>query len=410
MSKGSKGKRKSPAGAGFSDHSAPHPPQLPLEPSVSGRTARERPTWFESAIATVLDRAPVVLDATGPRDLDQLTSDLVGQALTEALRHATSGLWFDWWFTELVDAAETQVRNGAEHGGWQAPLRLLHGLTTIGSPALGQAAIAATKRLQRVVGKDAAPWLKQLRQLTADGDVVRLRDAYGTRFAVIAGFSFGGHDRSVFLFDIETSFIVSPATAGVCDDVEQAAAMWRDRVGVSARDAVPQPVGTSDELLCLAHLTLEEPMLPEQPEPSVLGNWFRIERRRIALADALRRGDTPLPRATSLYVDLDVTAIVDQFSAWHGELHGARPNPEAVEAMAYEWVEGAIPETWYSVSPTRIGHQLALIGDWIPDDPITREVTALLPRWVGWLAERADLAGPLRDRVAAAVVAGPEHS
>jgi hypothetical protein len=61
-------------------------------------------------------------------------------ALTEG------GLWFEWWFEELVQAAADRVKAGAAgDGGWQAPWRLLHGLAAIGSPALRTAAMQAAK-------------------------------------------------------------------------------------------------------------------------------------------------------------------------------------------------------------------------------------------------------------------------
>jgi hypothetical protein len=68
--------------------------------------------------------------------------------------------------------------------------------------------------------------------------------------------------------------------------------------------------------------------------------------------------------------------------------HGAEPDREPAEAVAYEWMSGVIPETRFSVSPGRLHHQCELISDWV-DDELTRVAIALLPDWVTWLAERA---------------------
>ena len=65
-------------------------------------------------------------------------------------------------------------------------------------------------------------------------------------------------------------------------------------------------------------------------------------------------------------------------------------------------MSGVIPETWFSVSPARLHHQCELISDWI-DDEVTRTAIALLPDWVDWLAERADLAEPFRTQLADAL-------
>ena len=62
-----------------------------------------------------------------------------------------------------------------------------------------------------------------------------------------------------------------------------------------------------------------------------------------------------------------------------------------VDALAGEWMEGALPETWFSASPARIRFQRQVIADWHPNDPVTRGVIALLPEWVRWLGERVGL-------------------
>lgn len=85
-------------------------------------------------------------------------------------------------------------------------------------------------------------WLELLPDIKATGDVRVMRDAYGTRFGVIAGFSYpGGVDPSVYLFDIDASGLIGLAGAGVFDDVAQAAAAWREEVGVSAEGLTPVP-------------------------------------------------------------------------------------------------------------------------------------------------------------------------
>lgn len=104
----------------------------------------------------------------------------------------------------------------------------------------------------------------------------------------------------------------------------------------------------------------------------------------------------PLPAAESLYHGVDTTAMTEQFTAWHMDTRGTQPDPEAVDALAAEWMEGALPETWYAVSPRRVEFQLGLIGDWIPEHPVTTAVTALMPEWVHWLGERTGLPEHLR--------------
>jgi hypothetical protein len=188
----------------------------------------------------------------------------------------------------------------------------------------------------------------------------------------------------VFLFDIDASGYVRLAGAGVYDDLDQAAAAWCARTGGQER---PQLVTDPQQLLCLVHCDIGDDIVMGDESRPVLDNWFRAQRRIHDLAEALRQKGMPLPAAESLYHDLDTTPMVEQFSDWYATNRGTRPDPEAVDALADEWMSGTLPETWFSVSPRRVEYQLELINDWIPD-AVTIEVKALLPEWVRWLSER----------------------
>jgi hypothetical protein len=365
-----------------------------------------RAPWFDPAITAVLDQTHVVLEAQHPRALERLTSQLIGAQLHLVLVAEKTGLWFDRWFIELVSATESRVREQADGGAWEAPLRLLHGLAAIGTPGAAQTALAAANRLRKLIGRvpgqDPGPrWPLDVRRLRADGDVVRLRDVWGTRYAVIAGFSYGGGNRSVFLFDVDTDFYNIVVSAGDFDDTEQAAAAWQHRVGDAAADARVQPVDHVDQLDCLVHLDMDEAALPAIPDRSVTDNWFVAQRRLAELRTALHRSGTPPIVATSLY-KVDTDPAVDEFAQWYHGRHGTEPDREAAEALADEWMSGVIPETRFSVSPSRLHHQCELISDWADDDLI-RVAIALLPEWVNWLADRGEYAEPLRALLADAL-------
>ncbi|MGH3767921.1 MAG: hypothetical protein ACRDS0_20225 [Pseudonocardiaceae bacterium] len=374
---------------------------------------RQRPEWFDPSIKTVLDGADVVMAARGPRELEQLTAELVGAELHRAVHGEGKGLWFDWWFEELAAAAAARIREevGSRDGGWVPPWRLLHGLTSIGSPALQSVARTAVRRVSKELRGDPAlrrqpDWLRLLAKVTATGEVWEMRDAYGARIALIAGFSYPrGVDRSVFLFDIDACGFVEIAHAGVFDDVAQAATAWRALVGDTAQSARPERVETAERLRCLAHYESGEEILRGTESRTVLDNWFRARRRVRDLAEALRKRGLSLPMARSLYDDLDTDPMAQAFTSWHAQRHGTEPDPEAVDALALEWMEGALPDTWHATSPHRVDFQLALINDWMPDDPITVAMKALLPDWVRWHGEQADLPEHLIDR-AVAVAAG----
>lgn len=366
-------------------------------PSRSPRASLERllgpparPDWFDPAIKTVLDGAEVLDSARGPRELEQLTAELLGGQLYRAVHGDNDGLRLDWWLEELVAAAASRAREESE----EAAYLLLHGLASIATPGLASVAVAQRDQLRRSMGGHGLPaWLAGMPKIAATGEVHRIRDAYGTRFAVIAGFSYpGGTEPSVFLFDIDASGFVKLVDAGVYDDLDQAASAWRASLGeAAAGQASPRPVTEPDQLLCLVHCDIGDEMVMGDESRVVLDNWFRAQRRICDLDDALRRKGLPLPMHESLYHDLDTSPMVEQFSDWHAANEGTQPDREAVDALAAEWTEGALPETWFSVSPRRVEFQRQLIGDWLPDHAVTIEVKALLPLWVRWLTERADV-------------------
>ncbi|MEO7196728.1 MAG: hypothetical protein ABIZ05_18220 [Pseudonocardiaceae bacterium] len=374
---------------------------------------RRRPVWFDSSIKAVLDRADVVMAARGPRELEQATAELLGAELHRILREEREGMWFSWWFEELTETAAARIREeaGSGDGAWEPWWRLLHGFTSIGSPALRSVAQSALRRTKKELGSDAAmrrqpDWLRRLARITATGEVWEMRDAYGARIALIAGFSYpDGVDRSVFLFDIDACGFIEIVHAGVFDDVAQAATAWRALVGDTAESAQPERVRTAERLVCLLHSDHGEDTLRGTESRTMMDNWFRARRRIHDLADALRKRGVSLPEARSLYHDLDTDPMAAAFTGWHVRRHGIEPDPEAVDALAREWMEGTLPDTWHSASPHRVQFQLTLINDWIPDDPITIAAKALLPEWVRWHGEQAGLTEHLVNR-AVAVAAG----
>jgi len=351
--------------------------------------------------------------ARGPRELEQVTAELLGAELHRVLREEREGLWFTWWLQEFVEAATARIRKELDSRGsaWEAPWRLLHGLASIGPPTLQASVQSALDRTRKALRKDATArqqpkWLRQLAGITATGEMWEMRDAYGTRIALIVGFSYPqGVDPSVFLFDVDTCGFVEIVNAGVFDDVTQAAAAWRAHVGEAATQARPGRVETTERLRWLVHCEIGGDQFHGSESRAVLDNWFRTRRRIHDLTDALRRRGMSLPEAGSLYHGLDTAPMAEAFAAWYLGRHGGEPDPEVVDALAAEWMEGTLPDTWYCVSPHRVAFQLTLINDWIPDDPITVAAKALLPEWVRWHGEKAGLPEHLVER-AVAVAAG----
>jgi hypothetical protein len=366
--------------------------------------SRDQPAWFEPSVKNVLDAAETLQAARGPRELDQLTAELVGAELERALRDEREGLRFSSWLAELVAAAAARTQADDRHA-----FLLLHGLASVATPGIASASLAAVKKAPKNLRND--PALRRfLDPPTATGDVFRMRDAYGTRFGVIATFTHvAAKEEVAYLFDIDASGFVSLAGAGVFDGVDQAAAAWRGTVGDAAADVPLDSVDDAGDLMCLVHCDVGDEFIMGHETREVLDNWFRAQRRIHDLAQVLRKRGTPLPEPMSLYrgIDADIDLMAAEFAAWFTAQHGGPPDADAAEAIADQWIEGALPETWYAVSPQRVEFQLGLISDWIPDDPTTHAAEELLPEWVRWLGERSGQPAAFVERSVAAALSRP---
>jgi len=374
---------------------------------------RQRPGWFDESLAALLDGASVLMTASSPRELEDATAQLLGAEQYRRLELHESGLWFDWWFTEIADAAVARGLDAVANGDpdvWQPCLWLLHAMTALGSPTLAGTAHARLGRLTRSLPRDQAAaqprWLHLLAKITATGQLWQMHDRYGGRIAIIAGFTYpGGVDPSVFLFDIDACGFTKLAGAGTFDDLEQAATAWRASVGQDADGAAPRPVHAPQTLHALLYWNEgKETLRGDEPRP-VMDNWFRACRRLHELAQTLRKRRTPLPAWRSLYQDVQAEPAIEAFTTWHTQRHGHPPDPDATAALAYQWLEGTLPGTERVVAPARIRYIRTLINDWIPDDPVTIGAKTLLPDWVRWNGEQDNLPAKLLDPAIATATA-----
>ena len=373
---------------------------------------RERPAWFSPSIGRMLRQQDAVMAATGPRELEQAVAELTGAEVYWALNEARSGLWFEWWFEDLVRAAADHVKAEAagESGGWQSPWRLLHGLAAIGSPALRSAAMQAVKDACRALTprqSAAAPdWLGLCPDGSVTGGVWAMRDDYRTRFAVLAECGYpGGVDPHVFLLDIDACVAVTPVHAAVFDSLDQAVAAWRESKGDTAGTAVPKPVADYSQLGFLVHCDVSPngPFRGDEPR-GYADNLFRANRRTHDIADAMATRGHRWPSESGLHHGRTVAAeaMAEAFGDWHERLHGRELSSEVIRWLAGDWVLGTLPGYENAVSPHRVRALLAYMDDdWLPEEPATAAAYELLPEWVRWNGEQAGVPRPLIERSAA---------
>jgi hypothetical protein len=384
-----KNKKKSPARQGG------RPPGAPA-----------RPAWFKVAINSVLEGAEALVTAEGPREIEETTAALLGAELDLVVQNKNTGLFFDDWFEDLVATATAQIKASSLVGddSGERPWRLLQGLSSLTSSEVRQTVRIALRRAGKWRrGKSESPWVGQLGSIAAVGDVWELRDAYGTRFGMVANFAYPeGLDPTVFLWDVDASGFIALGPAGVYDGVEQAADAWREMVGDTAANAELQQVeGHSVGLSALAHCGRLPRYVMGNESRTTFDNWFRARRRIADLDEALHLRGRSLVDPESLFAEPEDEDMATQFADWYHLHFGAKPRLDAVEELATEWMESLLPETWFSVSPLRINHFLGLLSDWLPEDSLTVEAKLLLPKWAQWLGETSGLPSELVERVVA---------
>jgi hypothetical protein len=361
------------------------------------------PPWWTPSFDRVIAASAGLLAAQGPQALEQATAELVGAELYRVVHEEKTGFRLDVWGMDLVDHAVKRMIDAAGQGddAWRGPWWLLHGLAAIGSYGLGgfaweQASKAAGSLPRDVLAAEPA-WLKLLPDIEATGDVRVMQDAYGTRFGVIASFSYpGGVDPSVYLLDIDGCGDTVLAGAGIFDDLESAAAAWRDQVGDSAEGLTPVPA-TPESLACVVYYEHEEKFIIGDESRTQLDNWFRGPRRVSDVYHALQKHGVVLPEYSPEFHDIDVTPLADPFAQWYAERYGREPDGEAVAVLAEEWLEGMLPGTEHAVSPHRTEYYRELIGGWL-DEQLADAALALLPEWIRWNGQQAGLPAPLIER------------
>ncbi len=280
----------------------------------------------------------------------------------------------------------------------------MHGLASIGSYGLGrhaaQQAAEAAKSLPRAALAQQPDWLALMPDIEATGDVHVLRDVYGTRLGVIAGFAYpGGVDPSVCLLAFDASEYLSLAAAGVFDDAESAVAAWREQVG----DSTPgtEPV-TPEVLAWLSHAEHSEGLIDEREQGALVDDYFRGPRRIQDITRKLGGRRVELPQG-------DPVAMQAAFTAWYSTRHGDVPDQDAVQALAEEWPGVMLPGTEHAVPPWRSAAFRDQITSWW-DDEDAAGAQSLLPEWIRWNGEQAGLQPDLISDAVAITERRPENA
>src|SRR6266487_3474279 len=396
----------------------------------AGQLAQRRP-----AIADEPDLPPLVLDFRSgkPEDLPlrDLAYALAGGAQPrpwwgeshERLNLRLTGLHPPQWLRALVEETGAALRASVADGtgDWRQLWALLCGLALTAPPGDTESETAKLARARFPDIKD--PYVTALAEagkaakLLADrglasgighpadgcraaGDPLVARDAYGSRFLLVAPFGYDGEAPDHwYAWDIDSCWIVTVAGAGVFGSAEDALAEWQHAAGPAAGTALsPSAPETTARLLagCLETGPLSDMLQGSEPR-ELIREYYRLRRRARGLtrsAAASSGGDDPGP-------------VREAFLGWYAARHDDVPQDaaDAVDTILHEWGPRAHPgeRSRYACSPHRIEMAAHLIRDgYFPG--YANAALRLLPEWTQWCIGQSGLNGDFAARSRAAAL------
>ncbi|MGH3288642.1 MAG: hypothetical protein ACRDPD_28835 [Streptosporangiaceae bacterium] len=388
--------------------------------------ANPAPWWGESHERIIAAARAL----TWPADLIDLETQacrIVGDEFYERLNSAVTGLQPSQWLRALAEetAAALRADIGADAGSWQQLWALLYGLALTVPPGDAE---SETGRLARERFPDIKdPYETTIAEaglaakLLADrglavgidnpadgcrpaGEPLVARDAYGSRFLLVAPFSYG-QDRDQqqpdhwYAWDIDWCWIDVVVSAGVFGSAEEALREWRDAVGDVASGATlsPSPPGTTARLLapCLQTGSLSDLLQGSEPR-ELIREYYRLRRRARDLVGAIGAPDAHADAAP-----FDTDPVLEAFLGWYAAQSDDAPAvaPEDAGTILQEWGprEPLDERLFYACSPHRIEMTARLIRDSYRAD-YANAALPLLPQWTEWCIERGELTGDLAAR------------
>ena len=229
--------------------------------------------------------------------------------------------------------------------------------------------------------------------------VLWTRDAYGSRFAVVAPFLAADQSQRWYLWDIDAcghhAFTVH---GGYYASSGEALVDWQAGVGAPAADGtVLAPV---DDPRLLDELMPRElgMMNPGGENFQQLAEYHRSKRLAEAVIDITK----PIhPKRTPARADLNPATAVAMFTAWLREHRPERSRQDGLDELI-----GELADSWFSDGPSDLfrtcsPHRVAFIAEHVGnfyEDDFAADLIALLPDWTTWLADRNATPAHLADR------------
>jgi hypothetical protein len=408
--------------------------QLPREPpadpdravfrELAYRLAGGAPdeAWWRESHERILARARALTWPSRLVDLETQACQIVGDEFYDRLQSPETGLHPAQWVRALAEetgaALRAEIARGADD--WQRLWALLCGLA-LTAPRTPVEAVSEAARSVREMFPDikdpretALAEAGKVAKLLADrglepgagrpadgsrpaGGPLAARDAYGSRFLLMAPFSYdGGAPDHWYAWDIDLCWIAVVVGAGVFATAEDALGEWRDAVGPAASGAALSPcaAGVTARLLasCLQTGVLADMLQGSEPR-ELIREYYRLRRRARDLTGSADTGAGSSP--------FDVGHLDDAFLGWYAARHDDVPEAvaEAAGTILSEWGPHENPDerSFYACSPHRIEMAAHLIREGCfagYANPALR----LLPEWTEWCIEQSGLNGDAAAR------------
>jgi hypothetical protein len=369
-----------------------------------------------SLAAAVAD--PMIMELVGlaairsESDLEDELCGRIGRALAELDDAPIDDHVGPNTFVEAaVDAAVKAVGTAlaGEADDWTHAWRVLAAVTGILNHPLSDRAVSSIADLRARPGGHLLP--ETPNGPTVTGPVLWTRDAYGSRFGVIALFRMADGPDRWYLWDIDAcgheAFTVHSRYHATPDE---ALADWRAGVGAPAADGTIF-AQVDDPALLDDLLPREQGMMrPGGENVEQFAEYHRSKRLAQAVIDAVQPGR---PHRTSAPADLDQTTAVALFPAWLRE-HRPDRSPQAdledlVTELADSWRISGPAVLYHTCSPHRVALVVEHVRGYYEDD-FAADLITLLPDWTAWLADRNGMPAHLADRCRPYAQSGPHKA
>jgi len=351
--------------------------------------------WWQESHERILDRARALTWPSRLVDLETQACQIVGDEFYDRLRSPDTGVHPVQWLRALAEEAGAALRAALAQGAPRTPVGAVS--ETVRSvrqefPDIKDpheiALAEADKAAQLLANRGLEPGAGcPAGGSQPAGQPLAARDVYGSRFLLMAPFSYdGGAPDHWYAWDIDVCWIAVVFGAGVFGSAEDALREWRDAVG-----AAPSPcaAGMTARLLapCLRTGPLADMLQGSEPR-DLIREYYRLRRRA---RDLTGSADADAGSSPS-----DDGREPDAFLDWHAARHEDVPEAvtEATGTILAEWGPGESPDqrSFFGCSPHRIEMAAHLIREgYIADD--ANPALRLLPEWTEWCIEQSGLDG-----------------